>query len=98
MKDYTILRDPRITDDLQEAIEYYKNKKNDVAHRFLKQVQDTIQHLKIHPLYQVRYKNVRCKPVKGFPYMIHYTVNQSKKIVYIHAVICTYKNPKGNWV
>jgi len=49
----------------------------------------------MHPFYQVRYKNVRCLPMKKYPYMIHLTVDEKERIVTIRAVIHTSQNTDG---
>ncbi len=30
--------------------------------------------------------------------MIHFTVNKEDAVVYVHAVICNYRNPEDAWL
>lgn len=46
---------------------------------------------------QVRYDEIRCIPIIGFPLMLHYSVIPEKKLVRIHALIHTSRNPTENW-
>ena len=51
-----------------------------------------------NPFYQIRYDNIRCLPLKIFPAMIHFSINEEEQLIVVHAVIGTRKNSKGNWV
>jgi len=42
--------------------------------------------------FAVRYDDVRCMPVKKFPYMIHYRIHN--KTVMVEAVLNTHRNPE----
>jgi len=48
--------------------------------------------------YQIRYDSIRCFPLKKYPYMIHFTVDEKLKIVYIHSVLNTARDPKEYWI
>jgi hypothetical protein len=41
----------------------------------------------------VRYKNVRCKPVKRFPYLITFTIDEAAQSINILRVFNTYREP-----
>ena len=43
----------------------------------------------------IRYKNVRCKPIKRFPYLITYTIDETTKSIAILRVFNTYQEPIG---
>jgi len=43
--------------------------------------------------FAVRYDDIRCVPVKKFPYMIHYQVLKSQETVSVKAVFCTHIEP-----
>lgn len=86
---FLILIDPRATKDVQEAINYYDNQQIGLGKRFEKELNKYIVALEINPFYSVRYNNVRCLPMKKFPFMLHFSVEETKKIVTIHAVFHT---------
>jgi len=52
--------------------------------------------LRENPFFQIRYDNVRCLPLKNYPFMIHYTVNENQNTIIVRSVLNTYKDPK-NW-
>ena len=94
---YVIVNDA-VADEIQEAVDYYKVKQKSLGTRFYNSAKKLLKSLEQDALlYQVKYKDIRCAKVKKFPYLIHYNVNEKKNTVYVYALICTYKNPDGNW-
>lgn len=88
-----------MADDIQEAVDYYKEKQKTLGVRFYNAVKKSIQSLEKEALlYQVRYKNIRCRSVEKFPYLIHYHADPKANNVHVYAVICTYKSPEDSWV
>ena len=57
-----------------------------------------LKDLEINPYYQIRYDSVRCLPLKKFPYMIHFHVEERIHLILIEAVISTHMNPEEEWV
>lgn len=47
-------------------------------------------HLDVEP---EAYDDIRCMPVRSFPYMIHYRVLESQQTISVKAVFCTYDDP-----
>jgi len=84
---------PEVFDDIQEGIHWYNSRQKGWGKRFFNAVQQEYKTLRINPGFQVRYDEVKCLPVKKFPYMIHYYVNEKSKTVVIMGVINTYLNP-----
>jgi hypothetical protein len=41
----------------------------------------------------VRYRNVRCKPMKRFPYLITFTIDEANHSINILRVFNTYQEP-----
>lgn len=95
---FKVLIDDRVVSDLQNAIDFYNSITATLGKKFEKAFEKEIGSLALNPYYQVRYKGIRCKLIKNYPYLIHYTINSELKEVYVFAVICTHKNPKGNWL
>jgi hypothetical protein len=86
--------EPEVLDDLQNAIDYYDSKKEGLGEIFLGMIDKHFELLKDHYLsFAVRYDDIRCLPVKKFPYTIHYRVLSSQKIVSIKAVFCSFEDP-----
>ena len=96
---FNIIINDAVADEIQEAVDYYKEKQKSLGNRFYTTVKRTLKSLqKDALLYQVKYKSVHCIKVKKFPYLIHYKVNQTSNTVHVYALICTHKNPDENWV
>lgn len=85
---------PQAKIDIQEQIDYYNSQQKGLGKRFHNDVKSTFIAIRKNPLFQIRYKNIRCIPLKKFPAMVHYTVDESKKRIVVRAVFHTSKNPK----
>lgn len=96
---FNVIINDAVADELQEAVDYYKEKQKTLGQKFYKATKKTLKSLKKDALlYQVKYKDVRCIKANNFPYLIHYKVNQKTNTVRVFALICTHKNPNENWV
>jgi len=93
---YKIKLEPEASTDIQHAIDWYNKKQKGLGKKFYKSVRKSVEGLTIFALYQVRYGgNIRCLPVKNFPYMLHFTVDENQNIVILRAVFHTSKNPSA---
>jgi hypothetical protein len=81
-------------DDIQEGIVWYNQQKAGLGIKFHKEVKEFLEVLKTNPFFQIRYKNTRCLPLKKFPFMIHFTIDEENSIVTIRAIFHTSQNPK----
>jgi len=76
--------------DLQDAIDYYKEKAENLGYRFADLVDGYFERIASVPTaFAIRYKDIRCKPMATFPYLIMYTVDE----VNVLRVFSTYKEP-----
>ena len=98
MPSYKIRIEQRALDDIQHAFEYYEKQQAGLGVRFNQSVFHSFEALNKNPFYQVRYDNFRCLPIKKFPYMIHYEVDEANEAVVVYAVINTLLNPEMNWL
>jgi toxin ParE1/3/4 len=94
--DYSILLDERASQDIQEAIDYYEDQQPGLGEKFENALNKQIQVLEKNPFFQLRYDNVHCLPVKKYPYMIHFTIDEERFLVIVRAVFHTSRDPK-NW-
>jgi toxin ParE1/3/4 len=93
---YSIFITPTATDDIAAAIEYYNALSPDLGFRFADQVARYFDRIAALPTASaIRYKNIRCKPLKQFPYLITYTVDETTKSINIMRVFNTYQEPLG---
>lgn len=86
-----------VVQDLKHAIDYYDQQQSNLGKKFLNAIDKHFFILSKNPFYQIRYDNVRCLPVKKFPFMIHFTIEEGNKTVKILAVLNTSLDPQENW-
>lgn len=94
---FKVVFHPEIYNDIQEAIDWYNVQQNGLGSRFLLAIKKQLKTLDKSALqYAVRYNNIRCMPVKKFPFMVHYHVNENEGIVKVEAIFSTSGSP-GIW-
>ncbi|MCW3127842.1 MAG: hypothetical protein JWO03_3500 [Bacteroidetes bacterium] len=98
MKKYRVKIDARANLDIADAAYYYEKLSKGVGKKFVTNVHDASNTLKLNPHFQVRYDEVRCLKIKSFPYTIHYTINEDTAVVIIQAVIHTASDPEKAWL
>lgn len=95
---FTLFIDNRAFADIQDAVDYYNKLTPGSGKKFERALEKEFAVLRSNPFYQVRYKNIRCKLIRRYPYLIHYTLNSRLREIYVFAVICTHQNPKIHWL
>ena len=93
---FSIVIDHRALKDIQQAIDYYDEQQSGLGKRFEMVLHKNLRLLQKNPFLQIRYDNIRCLPITRFPYMVHFTVDESRKIIAIRAVFHTSRSTK-NW-
>ena len=78
---FTVLIHPEALVDIQQGIDFYNLRKPRLGARFLSAVKATITEIKKNPYYKVRYDNVRCRLVKKFPYLAHFSVDEKNNSI-----------------
>jgi len=90
---YTILVTPTATEDIAVAVEYYNAVAADLGYRFADLVAEYFNRIAELPTASaVRYKSVRCKPMKRFPFLITFTIDEAEHSVNILRVFNTYQD------
>ena len=65
---------PTALRDITGAVEYYNEKAENLGYRFTDLLDDYFIRITAVPAAsEVRYKDIRCKPMATFPYLIMYT-------------------------
>lgn len=98
MKKYTLRFDERVEMDILEAVLYYDSKSIGLGIKFYEQVKLANDAICLTPHFQIRYSNIRCLPVKVFPYRIHFLLDEELSVITIKAIINCNKNPETNWL
>ena len=95
---FQVIIQPEAMIDIQDGMDYYNSKQSGLGNKFHEFVSDAIDALRTNPFYQIRYNEVRCLPLKKFPFMLHFHLNESVNEVNILAVINTDSNPETRWL
>lgn len=98
MQPFEIKIHDRAIQDIWEGFNYYEEKQTGLGIRFNRSVFIAFESLKLNPFYQVRYSTFRCLPLKRFPYMIHFEIDEQLKRVNVYAVVNAYLDPKDSWL
>lgn len=75
--------------DFAEAHRYYLKISRKTASNFGKDVKAAIGHLEINPFYEIRTENFRAIPLKTFPFLLFFEVNEAAKEVKVVAIFNT---------
>lgn len=95
---YSVFFTLQAKDDIKQAKIYYNNQQKGLGKRFYKTVIAEAKLLSSTPNFALRYSNIRCFPVRGFPFMFHFSVSEIDKTVRVYAVIHTSQNPDKRWI
>ena len=89
---YKIVIEPRAIADIQEAVEFYESKREDLGNYFFQIVDEYIESIATNPFFQIRYKDYHGLPVKIFAYIILYFIDEKEKKIYVLSVFNTSQN------
>ncbi len=85
---------PEFYDDLIQAIDWYNEQQPGLGSKFYSSVKKQVTQLNATAFnYSIRYDDIRCLPLKTFPYMVHYQIDIENKIVKIEALFHTSRDP-----
>ena len=83
--------------DISDAADWYNSKQKGLGQRFTKEVRSVVKFICKNPkAFVIRYDDTHCAILKVFPFMVHYTIDESNKTIIIVAVFHTSMNP-DNW-
>lgn len=91
---YRIIVSPRAQNEIEDAIEYYKQYSSLAPKTFIAQLDTIYDTLSRNPYFHVCYKNVRIINILKFPYSIYFVINEDVKIVKILACFHHKLHPK----
>lgn len=91
---YNVVIEPVALQDIQQGIDYYDDQQIGLGEKFEVAVNKHLVSIEKNPFFQVRYDDVHCLPVKKYPYMIHFTINEADKTVTVRAVFHTSLDPE----
>lgn len=93
---FTLLIKEEADLDMAEAYKWYEDKSKDLGDEFLIELDEYFSSLESNPyLCPVRYKSYRLFPLRRFPYLIVYEIENENVIVY--SVFHMSKDPKKRY-
>ena len=82
--------------DIKEAIIWYQEQQKGISKTFLAELKNHFKMIEKRPMaFAIRYDEIRCLPLKKFPFMIHYRIKEESKTVLIEAIFHTSMKPKS---
>ena len=80
---------------VKEAVVFYRQKASaKIAKNFLKDYEKALQTIKLNPYFQIYYKNFRGLPLKKFPFILIFSVDEKAGLITINAVFQSSQNPE----
>lgn len=80
--------------DISDAANWYNSKQHDLGKQFVQEIRSKTLLIRHNPkIYPVRYENIRTTVLDVFPFMIHYSIDDSNKTILIVGVFHTSLNP-----
>ena len=92
--EFKIIISPRAQFEIETITDYYSEISRNVLIHFNERLTETYNYLKINPYFEKRYKNFRAVPIKKFPYLLFFTIDEDKKIIKILSCFHTSTSPK----
>lgn len=91
---YKIKLSPGANIDLKEALSYYSQISNDISRKFLKDFEQNVLRIQYNPqLFPKKIGEFRTVPMKQFPFILCYFINQFEKEIHVLALFNTHQNP-----
>jgi plasmid stabilization system protein ParE len=90
---YQVVIEPRALSDAQQAIDYYDEQQIGLGKKFNNALVNHIDVIKKNPFFKIHYKDYRILPVKKYPYIIIFYINENIQTAYILAIFNTSQNP-----
>lgn len=86
---------PLAKQDVRQAALWYNSRQKGLGKRFTGQIRQKVKFIRQNPqAVAVRYGDVRTAVLDVFPFMIHFTIEEDKKLVVVSAVFHTSLDPE----
>ena len=94
---WKILTDDFAKTEIEEALEYYSGVSFKATDHLGRELAEALRSLSINPFFAVRYRQIRCLPLKSFPYMLHYQIFELAGVIKVIGFIHTSQDPLRKW-
>ena len=91
---YKIVITPTAINDVEQAVDYYNSKANLLGQKFLTDLDNNLNSISKNPeAFAKRYKEIRGKNLKVFPFIILYLANKKLNRIEVLRIFNTYQKP-----
>lgn len=80
--------------EISIAYDYYARFSKSAVMSFRKQLIYSYKKIQQNPFFEIRYLDIRALPIRKYPYILFFRVNELTKTIYILSVFCTHQNPE----
>lgn len=91
---FSVFFTPEAQNDVKEVYEWYESKSTGLGDRFIERIDEKLAVLTLTKgIGSVRYDDIRCTIIPGFPYLIHYGINTSKQMIIAYRIFHASRKP-----
>jgi toxin ParE1/3/4 len=91
---YKIIVTPDVISEIDATIKYYKSRASlKIARDFINDYRKTFKDIQRTKYFKVYFQDFRVVPMKKFPYILFYTIDDRSKIITIKGIFHTSQNP-----
>lgn len=90
---FKVVIEPRAIIDVQEAVDFYDSRQEGLGEYFYDTLNNHIEILKANPFFQVKYKDYHSFPIKKFPFILLYYIDEEIETIFVMSVFNTSMNP-----
>ena len=91
--EYNVIISPYALNEIEEITDFYNSINLLVLIKFIDILDESIQSLSCNPHFYVKYKTYRSLPLKRFPFILIYDIDENCKEVKILSCFHTSRNP-----
>lgn len=92
--DYKIIVSPKAQIEIEDILDYYFHISFTVSTKFYTELENAYKYLETNPHFQTRYKNYRAVPIKKFPYLLFFIIEEKTKTIKILSCFNTSRSPQ----
>jgi toxin ParE1/3/4 len=93
--DYKIIISPKAQIEIEDISEYYSQINFTILTKFYSELENAYKYLETNPHFQTRYKNYRAIPIKKFPYLLFFVIDETTKTIKVLSCFNTSRSPKN---
>lgn len=93
--DYKIIVSPKAQIEIEDISEYYSQINFTILTKFYSELENAYKYLETNPHFQTRYKNYRAIPIKKFPYLLFFVIDETTKTIRVLSCFNTSRSTKN---